>query len=193
LAPGNGEDTNTRREPELRNLRQARESGLAADPVKKGGNSLPALQESLGMADGELVLKLLAQTGNATPIAGPDRPVDWNYVASALRGIGSKGELEGLLAAQMVATHSLGMEFLRRSVRQEQSNVGIDLNLNRSLKILRMFATQLERLDHHRGKGGQKMIVEHVHIYKGGQAVVGTVEVRRDKSNVPKRSDEEQN
>jgi hypothetical protein len=115
-APGNSEDTNTRREPELRNLQQARESGVVGDDGQKGGNSLPELQESLGIADPGLILKLLSQTGNATPIARPDEPVDWNYVTTALRGIGSKGELEGLLAAQMVATHSLGMEFLRRAV-----------------------------------------------------------------------------
>lgn len=129
LAPGNCEDTNTRRQSEHRNLQQTRESGLAGDPGQKGGNSLRELQESLGIADPGFILKLVSQTGNATPIARPDEPVDWNYVATALRGIGSKGELEGLLAAQIVATHSLGMEFLRRSVRHEQSNAGIDLNI----------------------------------------------------------------
>jgi hypothetical protein len=108
-----------------------------------------------------------------------------NYVATALRGIGSKGELEGLVAAQMVATHSQAMEFLRRTVREEQSNAGIDLNLNRAMKLMRMFATQLESLDQHKGKGGQKMVVEHVHIYKGGQAIVGTVGAGRTKNNVP--------
>jgi hypothetical protein len=138
-------------------------------PFKKGGNPLPELQESLRIADPTLVLKLLTQTGIATPIEGPDQPVDWNYVAAALRGIGSKGELEGLVAAQMVATHSQGMEFLRRSARQEQSNAGIDLNLNRAMKLLRMFATQLERL----GKRRQKMVVEHVHIDKGGHPSLG--------------------
>jgi hypothetical protein len=82
-------------------------------------------------------LRLLSQTGGATPVEGPDQGVNWNYVATALRGIGSKGELEGLLAAQMVATHNLGTDFLRRCVWQEQSNAGIDLNLNRGLKFWR--------------------------------------------------------
>ena len=136
--------------------------------IKSVGTLGPSCNNRVG--DPELILKLLSQTGCATPIEGPDEPVNWNYVATALRGIGSKGELEGLVAAQMVAPHGQAMEFLRRSVRQEQSNAGIDLNLNRAMKLLRMFATQLERLDHHRGKGGQKMVVEHVHIYKGGQA-----------------------
>jgi len=190
-SPGDYEDTVTGRELESRNGQKATESDSTAQSSEKGGNSLPELQEALGIVDHELILKLLSQIGGATPIEGPKAAVDWSYVATAFRGIGSKGELEGLMAAQIVATHNLGMEFLRRVARQEQSNAGIDLNLNRGMKVLRMFATLLERLDHHRGKGGQKMVVEHVHIYKGGQAIVGTVS--HDKSTSGSRKpDEEQ-
>jgi hypothetical protein len=31
-------------------------------------------------------------------------------------------------------------------------------------------------LNHHRGKGQQKVTVEHVHVHSGGQAVVAMVE-----------------
>jgi hypothetical protein len=34
----------------------------------------------------------------------------------------------------------------------------------------------VEALNRHRGKGQQKVTVEHVHIHSGGQAVVGVVE-----------------
>jgi hypothetical protein len=34
----------------------------------------------------------------------------------------------------------------------------------------------LDALNRHRGKGQQKVTVEHVHVHSGGQAVVGTVE-----------------
>jgi hypothetical protein len=196
LTPANGEDVTKKAELELHHLQEATEGGLPGDLAGNSdqgcGNSLPELQQSLGIGDTQLILRLLSQTGGATPVEGPDQRVNWNYVATALRGIGSKGELEGLLAAQMVATHNLGMDFLRRCVRQEQSNAGIDLNLNRGLKLLRMFATQLERLDHHKERGGQKMVVEHVHIYKGGQAIVGTMGAGRIKTNVPEGSNEEQ-
>jgi hypothetical protein len=37
----------------------------------------------------------------------------------------------------------------------------------------------LEALNRHRGKGQQKVTVEHVHVNAGGQAVVGTVEAPR--------------
>jgi len=32
-----------------------------------------------------------------------------------------------------------------------------------------------EALDKHRGKGQQKVTVEHVHVHRGGQAIVGAV------------------
>jgi hypothetical protein len=34
----------------------------------------------------------------------------------------------------------------------------------------------LDALNHHRGKCQQKIMVEHVHVHSGGQAVVGMVE-----------------
>jgi hypothetical protein len=38
------------------------------------------------------------------------------------------------------------------------------------------FLTLVEALNRHRGKGQQKVTVEHVHVHAGGQAVVGVVE-----------------
>jgi len=34
---------------------------------------------------------------------------------------------------------------------------------------------QMEALKKYRGKGEQKMTVEHVHVHNGGQAIVGDV------------------
>ena len=44
------------------------------------------------------------------------------------------------------------------------------------LKLARTYATLIEALNRHRGKGQQKVTVEHVHVHAGGQAVVGMVE-----------------
>ena len=35
-------------------------------------------------------------------------------------------------------------------------------------------------LNRHRGKGQQKVTVEHVHVHQGGQAIVGHVEHKRE-------------
>jgi hypothetical protein len=48
--------------------------------------------------------------------------------------------------------------------------------LNQAGKLSRTFAMLLDALNRHRGKGMQKITVEHVHVHSGGQAVVGVVE-----------------
>jgi thiol-disulfide isomerase/thioredoxin len=51
----------------------------------------------------------------------------------------------------------------------------LDAFLAHASKLSRTFAMLLEALNRHRGKGQQKMTVEHVHVHSGGQAVVGMV------------------
>ena len=46
-------------------------------------------------------------------------------------------------------------------------------------KLTRTFTTQMEVLKRYRSKGDQKVIVEHVHVHDGGQAVVGNVTQNR--------------
>jgi hypothetical protein len=90
-------------------------------------------------------------------------------------GIAPRDELEGMLAVQMVSTHTLAMEFLRRAALPGMPDLGVEVNVNRATKLMRVFGTQMEALSRYRGKGEQKMIVEHVHVHKGGQAIVGPV------------------
>ena len=68
------------------------------------------------------------------------------------------------------------MECYRRAMIGEQTFEGRRENLNQANKLSRTYATLLEALNRHRGKGQQKVTVEHVHVHAGGQAVVGTVE-----------------
>jgi hypothetical protein len=42
-------------------------------------------------------------------------------------------------------------------------------------KLSRTYVVLLDALNRHRGKGQQKVTVEHVHVHSGGQAVVGMV------------------
>jgi hypothetical protein len=94
----------------------------------------------------------------------------------ALIGIGPKDELEGMMAAQLIAAHNAAMECYRRAMIGEQTFEGRRENLNQANKLSRTYATLLEALNRHRGKGQQKVTVEHVHVHEGGQAVVGVVE-----------------
>jgi hypothetical protein len=95
---------------------------------------------------------------------------------AALIGIGPKDELEGMMASQLIAAHNAAMECYRRAMIGEQTPEGRQENLAQASKISRTFATLLEALNRHRGKGQQKVTVEHVHVHPGGQAIVGVVE-----------------
>jgi hypothetical protein len=95
---------------------------------------------------------------------------------SFLSGINPNDELEGMLAAQLLASHNAAMECYRRAMISEQPFEGRRENLSQANKLSRTHATLLEALNRHRGKGQQKVTVEHVHVYEGGQAIVGNVE-----------------
>jgi hypothetical protein len=58
----------------------------------------------------------------------------------------------------------------------EQTFEGRSENLNQASKLSRTYSTLLEALNRHRGKGQQKVTVEHVHVHEGGQAIVGNLE-----------------
>ena len=94
----------------------------------------------------------------------------------ALVGIAPRDELEGMIAAQLVACHNASMECYRRAMIGEQTFEGRRENLSQANKLSRTYAALLDALNGHRGKGLQKVTVEHVHVHSGAQAVVGTVE-----------------
>ncbi len=75
----------------------------------------------------------------------------------------------------MVATHVLALEFMRRAAFNAQTDLGVEVYVNRATKLLRTFTSLTETLSRYRGKGEQKMTVGHVHVHRGGQAIVGQV------------------
>ena len=80
------------------------------------------------------------------------------------------------MTAQMIATHNAAMECYRRAMHREQTSEGQRENLSQANKLSRTYAVLADALSRHRGKGQQKVTVEHVHVHAGGQAVVGNVE-----------------
>jgi len=96
----------------------------------------------------------------------------------ALMGIKPGDELEGMIAAQLIAAHNAAMECYRRAMLGEQTFEGRRENLSQANKLSRTYAVLLDALNRHRGKGQQRVTVEHVHVHEGGQAIVGNVESR---------------
>lgn len=104
-----------------------------------------------------------------------ERDKQLSATVAALMGIAPKDELESMMAAQLVAAHNATMECYRRAMIGEQSFEGRRENLTQANKLSRTYAALVEALNRHRGKGQQKVTVEHVHVHAGGQAVVGMV------------------
>ena len=158
---------------------------------KAGGKKLPpptvapvefgkVAKEATGTEDSLLQNRLINQAFDSLWLPGDldedERMARIRSAISLLQGIKPSGEVEGMLATQMVGTHNAAMECLRRAMLQGQSFEGRDQNLKHAAKLLSIYARQIEVLDKHRGKGQQKVTVEYVNVESGGQAVVGHIE-----------------
>ena len=95
-----------------------------------------------------------------------------------------KDTIEAMLAAQMLAIHNAAMKNLTRAngLLSSRSYKEIELGskaFNVANKLARTYATQMEALQRYRGKGQQKMVIEHVNVNSGGQAIIGNVETNK--------------
>ncbi len=135
--------------------------------------------QATGAVDPRLSGHLIAQTANAlAPITGSTAEERREGVAAtvhALKALGPRDVVEGLLAAQMVAVHAAAFECLRRANLEHQSPEGRERNLRHVAKLAGLYVRQVDTLDRRRGRGANRVRVEHVTVESGGQAVVGTV------------------
>jgi len=85
-----------------------------------------------------------------------------------------KDTIEAMLASQMLAIHNATMKSLSRAngLLSSRSYKEIELGskaFNVANKLARTYTTQMEALQRYRGKGQQKMVIEHVNVNSGGQ------------------------
>ena len=137
----------------------------------------PQMTETTGSTDIHFFKTLFCQVTSTLPKEESDNAS--NFIAAFMHGLKPRDEMEGILIAQMVGTHNLLMEYMKRAVIPEQYLEAAEDYTNRAYKLLNVFLRQMEALQKYRGKTSQqKVIVEHVHIHEGGQAVVGHIESR---------------
>jgi hypothetical protein len=126
---------------------------------------------------GDLVAILLGQLAATMPFARGEAndPTALNFAIDSMFQLAPKDCFESLICSQMVALHSLGMEYLRRSITPGAIPEQIDENVNRATRLLRTFGSLAETFRTRRGGGRQKIVVKHVNVNAGGQAIVGNV------------------
>ena len=132
------------------------------------------MMRALGTDSAEFTDGVLRQLASAVSLGGGADEEAINFALAVIAGIEPKDELETMLAMQMAVIHLATMTFTRRLAHVEtlDQQHGSEGALN---KLARTFAMQLEALKRYRTGGEQKVVVQHVHVNEGAQAVVGSV------------------
>ena len=166
-----------------RDRRRAPKAQVKSKPRKPLNVDFPSPVElirfmsAFGTTESAFADRMLIGVLNAACEGSPENPPSErqiNQALAAVSGIGARDELEGMLATQMVATHVAAMTALHRIAVSEMLPQ-YDSCGKLAVKLLRTFTAQVEALHRYRGNGEQKVIVEHVHVHAGGQAIVGSV------------------
>lgn len=98
-----------------------------------------------------------------------------NQLLSTTTELSPRDGFEGMLIGQMLVTYEKAMECFRLADCNKAVPEMYYSLQNQIIKLMRLHAQQLEALDKHRNKGKQTMVVEHVNVHQGGQAIVGNV------------------
>jgi hypothetical protein len=101
-------------------------------------------------------------------------PAELDTVIAIVSGQQPKNELEAMTICQMAVTHALMMRSfgkLNRSNEIQQQ----DSNALTVARLTKAFASQVDALAKLRRGGEQWVVVEHVHVHAGAQAIVGAV------------------
>jgi hypothetical protein len=145
----------------------------------KGG--LPASKEDDRVMEAicctdDLALAFLT-VKNAAPgnVFGNNQDISSSAALSQIAALAPETPLEAILISQMVAINATAGNLMERAMTEGQPLEYCERNLNLATKLQRTFVAQVEALQKLRGKGGQQVRVEHVHVHEGGQAIVGNV------------------
>lgn len=132
------------------------------------------IQKAFGSSDDDFIDGFMHQLIN---VGSQGKAVDEKgtaFVASIVKGIEPKDQIEAMLAAQMAAVHNATMTFARRLAHVD--NIAQQDSAERAFnKLARTFAAQVEALKRYRTGGQQNVTVKHVTVNEGGQAIVGNV------------------
>ena len=129
-----------------------------------GTNSISFIDQALGR-----LAAIMRRKGAVHPTEA-----ELNAALAAIDGIQPGDEIQAALAEQMIATHETAMEMLTRA---KQADLMPTLQECGSLavKLFRTYTAQVEALVRLRRGGEQRVIVQHVNVNEGGQAIVGAV------------------
>jgi hypothetical protein len=129
---------------------------------------------AFGTSSEKVVSVELERIANALRRDGKIDPAELDAVIAIVSGQQPKNELEAMIASQMAVTHALIMRSFGNLNRSESIQQQ-DSNALTVARLTKAFTSQVDALAKLRRGGEQRVVVEHVHVYPGAQAIVGTV------------------
>ncbi|MEM8624430.1 MAG: hypothetical protein AAGG47_13015 [Pseudomonadota bacterium] len=129
---------------------------------------------SLGTCSTEFAYPLIKQMVNAGTKGEEIDTETASFMLEVVRGLEPRDQVEAMLGAQMAAVH-LAMMTMARRLNHVDTIPQQDSAERAFNKLARTFAAQTEALKRYRTGGEQKIMVQHVNVEDGGQAVVGNV------------------
>lgn len=93
---------------------------------------------------------------------------------AALAGIAPRDAMEGMLAAQMVAVHDAAMDRLHDATDPYRPVPCREADARLAARLMTLYGRHMDLLDRRRGR----IAVGRVQVEPGGQAIVGTVNLR---------------
>ena len=143
--------------------------------VKDGRLDITLEQADILMKSKHTLTAQAILEGAMAGVRGKDADVATNRALQQIHELKSESYIESLLLAQMIKVSNAAGWCMNLAFSEGQHPAAREMNANLAIKFQRTFTAQIEALQKLRGKGGQQVRVEHVHIHKGGQAIVGNV------------------
>jgi hypothetical protein len=106
-----------------------------------------------------------------------DHPRQLNLMIQSLSETEPSDLNEARLCLQASALYSQGMGYLKKANNADML-CHSEFYMKSALKLLRLHNETLETLNRYRRGGEQKVVVQHVNVSDGGQAIVGNIEGR---------------
>jgi len=148
---------------------------LEFESLPDGDTDKAGFLDACGTHDNTFALGVLGRLLDVLPSKDgipSEEAINWAH--AALRGIAPRNETETMLASMMVATHLAAMNAMSRLAGASMLR-SAEFQLNVATKMARTHAALAATLRTYRSGGTQRVVVEHVTVNAGGQAIVGAV------------------
>lgn len=165
---------------QLKERRKKAKSHLSHKAVHSTGDRFDLVQagvcDATGSPDLGFGLSIIGRCVQASSVGKNDNDeFHYDSIVNALNSLKPQDEIEGMLISRMISLHFQSMHYLACAANNESSTQARELNINRSVKLSRLYNESLDALSKYRRKGAQQFIVQHLQLNDNSKAIVGGV------------------